>query len=68
MKTRNMFLKYGSAALALAAFSTASQAAIDVTAVTTELTGVLVPVGAIGSAVLLILVAIKSFKYVRGAM
>jgi hypothetical protein len=68
MKNRNMFLKYGSTALALAAVSTASQAAIDVSAVVIELTGVLAPVGAIGAAVLLIIVAIKAFKYVRGAM
>jgi hypothetical protein len=70
MKTRNMFLKYGSSALALAlaAVSTASQAAIDVAAVTTEISATLAPIAAIGAGVLLVIVAIKAFKWVRGAM
>lgn len=68
MKTRNMFLKYGSTALALAAVSTASQAAIDVTAVVTEIGATLAPIGLIGAGVLLVIVAIKAFKWVRSAM
>jgi Inovirus Coat protein B len=68
MKTRNMFLKYGSTALALAVASTASQAAIDVSAVTAEISGTLAPIAAIGAGVLLVIVAIKAFKWVKSAM
>ena len=68
MKTLSTFLKYVSPALALAAFSTASQAAIDVSAVTSEISGTLAPIAAIGAGVLLVIVAIKAFKWVRGAM
>lgn len=68
MKTRNMFLKYGSTALAFAAVSTSSQAAIDVSGVTTEIAATLAPIAAIGAGVLLVIVAIKAFKWIRGAM
>jgi hypothetical protein len=68
MKNRNIFLKYGSTALALVAVSTASQAAIDVTGVVTEISGTNAPIGLIGAAVLLVIVAIKAFKWVRSAM
>lgn len=43
-------------------------AAIDVTAVVADIGAVLIPVGLIGSAVLLVIVAIKAFKWVRTAM
>lgn len=52
----------------LFAASTASYAAIDVSAVTTEISGTLAPIAAIGAGVLLVIVAIKAFKWVRGAM
>jgi len=46
----------------------ASQAAaIDVTAVVTDIGAQLVPVGLIGGAVLLVIFAIKAFKWVRRA-
>jgi len=55
--------------LALAAGATASQAAaIDVTAVTTDIAAQAVPIGLVGAAVLLIYLAVKAFKWVRAAM
>jgi hypothetical protein len=46
----------------------AAQAAIDVTAVTASLSDAAVTVGLIGAAVLGVVVVVKVFKYVRGAM
>lgn len=55
--------------LALATGATASQAAaIDVTAVVTDIGAQAAPVGLIGSAVLLIYLAVKAFKWVRAAL
>lgn len=45
-----------------------AQAAVDVTAVVTEIGGAAAPIAAIGSAVLLVMVGIKVFKWVRRAM
>lgn len=56
-------------ALALLAASTASHAAaIDVVAVVTFIAAQAVPVGLIGAAVLLLVVGIKAFKWVRRAL
>lgn len=56
------------AVLALGSLATASQAgAIDVTAVVTEIGLAAGPIGLIGSAVLLIVVALKAFHWVRRA-
>lgn len=41
---------------------------MDVTAVTTEIAGAAAPIAAIGSAVLIVLVGIKVWKWVRRAM
>jgi hypothetical protein len=43
-------------------------AAVDVTAVTTDIAAQAAPVAAIGAAILLIFVGIKAFKWVRRAM
>lgn len=43
-------------------------AAVDVAAVVTDIGAQLVPVGLIGSAVLLLIVGIKAYKWVRRAM
>jgi len=64
MKVQN--LRY--APLALAVLATPVLAAIDVSAVKTEIDGTLTPIGTIGAAVLLVLVGIKVFKWVRRAM
>jgi len=54
-------------ALGLAAASSYA-AAVDVTATVTTIGEQLVPIGLIGVAVLGVFVAIKAFKWVRGAM
>ncbi len=55
--------------LTVLAGSAASQAAaIDVTAVTTDITAQLAPIGAIGGGVLLVMVAVKAFRWVRAAL
>jgi hypothetical protein len=46
----------------------AANAAVDVTAVVTEITGAATPIAAIGSAVLVVMVGIKVYKWVRRAM
>lgn len=43
-------------------------AAPDVTAIVTEIDGAAAPIAAIGAAVLLVMVGIKVFKWVRRAM
>lgn len=50
------------------ALATASRAEIDTAPITTELNGLLVPISAIGAAMLLVLVAIKGWKLIRRAM
>lgn len=55
--------------LALAAGTTASQAAaIDVAAVVTDIGAQTAPIALIGGAVLLIMVAVKAFRWVRSAL
>lgn len=55
--------------LALAVGATASQAAaIDVAAVVTDIGAQAAPIGLIGGAVLLIMVAVKAFRWVRSAL
>jgi uncharacterized membrane protein YgdD (TMEM256/DUF423 family) len=53
--------------LALALFSGIASA-VDVSAVVTEVNGAIAPIGLIGAAVLLVLVAVKTYKWVRRAM
>lgn len=55
--------------LTLAAFSPLlANAAVDVTAVVTEISGAAAPIASIGAAVLIVLVGIKVYKWVRRAM
>lgn len=69
-----MFNKVKTFALVLAAsvlgvFSApAMAAAVDVTTVTADIAAQSAPVAAIGAAVLLLIVGIKAFKWVRRAM
>jgi len=60
--------KYALALPALLAAGAANAAAVDVAAVVTDIGAQAAPVAAIGAAVLLLLVAIKAFKWVRRAM
>lgn len=55
-------------AAALAAAGSANAAAIDVAAVVTDIGAQAAPVALIGGAVLILLVGIKAFKWVRRAM
>lgn len=65
----NKFIQRGLVAVGvLATVGAANAAAIDVGAVTTEIGAQLVPIGLIGAAVMLIMVAVKAFKWVRAAM
>lgn len=57
------------AALGLLGASAASQAAaVDVTALTADIAAQSVPIVAVGGAVLLIVIAVKAFKWVRSAV
>lgn len=66
MKTLN---KSALAVLVLSVVATASQAAaIDVAAVVTDIGAQAAPVALIGAAVLILMVAIKAFRWVRSAL
>ena len=55
--------------LAMAVGATASQAAaIDVTAIVTDIGNQLGPIGLIGIAVMGVMVAVKAFRWVRAAL
>lgn len=56
------------AAGVLAATASANAAGIDVAGVVTDIGAQAAPIGLIGGAVLLIFVAVKAFKWVRGAL
>lgn len=53
---------------ALAVATGANAAAVDVTSVVSDIAAQAAPIGLIGSAVLLIVVAVAAFKWVRGAL
>jgi len=55
----------GASALVL---TNAANAAIDVTAVTSEINDLITPIGLVGAAFLLVLVAIKGWKIIRRAL
>jgi DMSO/TMAO reductase YedYZ heme-binding membrane subunit len=55
-------------AISLSSPGTSEAAAVVVTAVTADIAAQAAPVAAIGAAVLLLIVAIKAFKWVRRAM
>lgn len=64
---KNRFIPAAVGTGALIAAS-ASNAAIDTTAIVSEISGLATPIAAIGAAVLLILVGIKGWKLIRRAM
>lgn len=67
MKTSN-FSRAALGASALVLASQANAAAIDVAAVVTDIAAQVAPITAIGGAVLLVFVVVKSFKWVRRAL
>lgn len=56
------------ALVAMIVTASANAAAVDVTAIVTDIAAQAAPIGLIGSAVLLIFVAVKAFKWVRRAL
>lgn len=66
----NKFLKKAGVVGGLAAASVPAfaEGGVDVTAVVAEIAGAAEPIAAIGAAVLLVMVGIKVFKWVRRAM
>lgn len=56
------------AAFGALALTNAAHAAIDVTSVVAEINDTIAPIGLIGAAVLLVVVAIAAFKWVRRAI
>lgn len=65
-QTRRFAAAAAAGALALA--TVPAHAAIDVTAVVSEIGDTVAPIGLIGAAVLLVVVAIAAFKWVRRAI
>lgn len=64
---RNRFTALAVAGLVTAAAAVPAYATINVSDVVTEIQATAAPIGAIGSAVLIVIVAIKAFKWVRRA-
>lgn len=56
------------AGVGLFAVATASQAAVDVTAVVSEIGSGAAPIALIGAGVLVLMVGVKIYKWVRGAL
>jgi hypothetical protein len=67
MKQFNLSKKFG-AGLALSTIAAASQAAVDVTSVTTAIGDAGTAAATVGAAVLVMVVGIKVYKWIRGAM
>ena len=65
---RALALRNGAVLVGIGGASSAFAAAPDVTDVVAEIAAASAPVAAIGSAVLLVMVGIKVFKWVRRAM
>lgn len=61
-------IKRVSVGAGLASVAGLSQAAVDVTAVVTEISGAAAPIAAIGGAVLVVLVTAAVYKWVRRAL
>lgn len=67
MKFKNQFVRGSILAIALAGAS-AANAAIDTTALVSEISGNTAAVAAIGGAVLLVIVTASAFRWVRRAL
>lgn len=63
-----VFARLPVALAAVTASAMSQAAAVDVTAVVTDIGAQATPIAAIGAAVLILLVGIKAFKWVRRAM
>lgn len=67
MKNRNSLLKFA-AGVGSAAVAGVSQAAVDVTAITGAISDAGTAAATVGAAVLVMVVGIKVYKWIRGAM
>lgn len=68
-KIMNKIQKAGLVVAAVASsFVTSAQAAIDTAGITSALTDAGTAAGVVGAAVLIVVVGIKAFKYIRSAM
>jgi len=65
--SKKMFVR-GLAGAGLLLAATVSQAAVDVSGVVTEISAAAVPVALIGGGVLVLMIGIKVYKWVRAAM
>lgn len=66
---KKSFAKFAAVpALALVATPALAQSQVDVSSVVTEIQGAAAPIAAIGAAVLIVLVGIKVYKWVRRAL
>lgn len=68
MNRKFNMIKVGTGAALLSLAGASQAAAIDVTAVVTDVAAQLTPIGLIGSAVLLVFVGIKAFRWVRSSL
>jgi hypothetical protein len=70
LKNRASAFASKAAAVGAVALGVASQAnaAVDVTAVKTAIDDTLTPIGLLGGAVLLVIVGVKTYKWIRRAM
>lgn len=68
MKFDQRTLRAAGVAAALAAAGAANAAAVDVTATTTDINAQIASVVLIGGAVLLVMVSVKAFRWVRSAL
>ena len=68
MNRKFNMIKVGTGAAMMAMAGASQAAAIDVAGVVTDISAQLTPIGLIGSAVLLVFVGVKAFRWVRGAL
>lgn len=64
----NRFLRFGALVSGLTVAAASHAAAVDVTAIVTDIGAQAAPIAAIGGAVLLIYVGVKAFHWVRRAL
>lgn len=64
----NRFLRFGALVSGLTVAGASQAAAVDVSAIVTDIGAQAAPIAAIGGAVLLIYVGVKAFQWVRRAL
>lgn len=64
----NKMFKFAAPTVAALAAGASQAAAVDVTAIVTDIGAQVAPIVAIGGAVLLVMVSVKAFRWVRSAL